>query len=85
METPDTAENLLERLTAALKSGAVVTLSGEGVLFPYSGAVAPMSAEIEFDSVWDKGERDVSRAAAFTAPQVLEMVLSAYEFEQGQR
>jgi hypothetical protein len=83
--TPVTAESLLERLTDALKSGAVIALSGEGVLFPHSGTVCPMSAAIEFDSVWDKGERDVSRGAAFTAPEVLEIVLSAYEFEQAQR
>lgn len=83
--TPATATDVLERLTAALKGGATITLSGEGVLFPHSGTVCPMSAAIEFDSVWDKGERDVSRAAGFTAAEVLGMVLGAYEFEQAQR
>jgi hypothetical protein len=82
--TPDTAVDVLERLTVALKGGAVITLSGEGVLMR-SGVVTPLSAVAEFDSVWEAGTRDTARAAGYTAAEVLGMTLSAYEFEQAQR
>jgi hypothetical protein len=82
--TPEEAQGVLERLTAALKGGAVITLSGEGVLM-LSGVVAPLSAVAEFDSVWQAGTRDTARAAGYKAAEVLDMTLSAYEFEQSQR
>lgn len=82
--TPGTAEEVLGRLTAALKSGATATLSGDGVLFR-SGVVTPLSAVAEFDSVWESGTRDTTSAAGYTAAEVLTMVLDAYDFEQAQR
>jgi hypothetical protein len=65
--TPVTETDLLERLTAALKSGAVITLSGEGVM-SHSGDVWPVTARAE----------GFAPHVGFTAGEVLDMVLSTH-------
>lgn len=62
--TPDMAVNVLERLTAALKGGATITLSGEPVT-SYSGAVWPITARVN----------GRTPHAGYTAAEVLGMVL----------
>lgn len=62
--TPETAIDLLERLTAALKKGKTITLSGKAVT-GYSGQVWPMSASIN----------GRTPHVGYTAAEVLGMVL----------
>jgi hypothetical protein len=62
--TPATAVDLLERLTAALKKGQTITLSGEGVT-GYSGEVRPIAAQVN----------GRTPHAGHTAAEVLGMVL----------
>jgi hypothetical protein len=65
--TQPTAEAVLERLTAALKSGATITLSGEGIMSG-TGDVWPITARAD----------GYAPHVGFTAGEVLDMVLSTH-------